>query len=67
MGGVATGASGTSIFTNVPDDSDTQSHLRTTAFGVSFVVQRLTNPTRIHEDAGLIHDLTRWVKNPALP
>ena len=34
--------------------------------GVPIVVQLLTNPTSIHEDAGLIPGLTQWVKDSVL-
>ena len=31
------------------------------------VARQLTNPTSIHEDAGLLPGLTQWVKDPELP
>ena len=35
--------------------------------GVPVVAPGLRNPTRIHEDVGLIPGLTQWVKDLALP
>ena len=37
------------------------------SFGVPFVAQRLTNPTRICEDVSLIPGLAHWVKDLVLP
>ena len=39
---------------------------KTTALGVPFVTQWLTNPTSIHKDVDLIPGLAQWVKDPAL-
>ena len=47
------------LFLNLP--------IRTTTFeGVPIVAQRVTNPTRIHENVGLIPDLAQWVKDVVL-
>ena len=35
--------------------------------GVPVVAQQITNPTSIHEDAGLTPGLTQWVRDLALP
>ena len=42
-------------------------HVEVRLFGVPFVAQVLTNPTRIHVDAGSTPGLAQWVKDPTLP
>ena len=41
--------------------------LRVQVSGVPIMAQQLTNPTRIHEDVGLLPDLAQGVKDPAVP
>ena len=36
---------------------------KSTNDGVPFIAQKLMNPTRIHEDAGVIPGLAPWVKD----
>ena len=40
--------------------------IKTALEGVPFVAQWLTNPTRNHEDVGLIPGLIQCVKDPAV-
>ena len=44
-----------------------QTNKQTWTPGVPIVAQRLTNPTRNHEVAGLIPGLAQWVKDLVLP
>ena len=40
---------------------------RVLAHGVPFVAHRLLNSTSIHEEVGLVPNLSQWVKDPVLP
>ena len=42
-------------------------HQGNEGLGVPIMAQWLTNPTRIHEDVGLIPGFSHWVKDLALP
>ena len=37
------------------------------SLGVPIMAQRLTNPTGIHKDVGLIPGLAQWIKDLVLP
>ena len=41
--------------------------LKKPSIGVLMEAQQVKNPTSMHEDAGLIPDLTKWVKDMVLP
>ena len=51
----------------LPESASPSPPSKGTPWGVPIVAQRLTNPARIHEDAGWIPGLSQWVKDTVLP
>ena len=50
-----------------PADLPPNFAFKNSSLGVPVVAPWVTNPIKIHENAGLIAGLAPWVKDPALP
>ena len=55
------------IHTNNPATSFYRNNLQVTTLGVPIVAQQVKDPTRVHQDVGLIPGLAQWVKDLVLP